>query len=232
MQQITFESRQRSLSGSVFVSRDFGADKSRGPGILFAHGLGSDSKGYQARAREVVKELRAVCLTFDFSGHGQSAWSSELERLTPRDHLDDLVAAYDELARNPYVDKSRIGACGASYGGYISSLLPERRPISRLLIRAPAIYSDEDFGRPLTADRRSELDGASITASSLAAFTGGMLVLESGADEVVSPEIIAAYLAACPRARHEIIPGASHRLVRPEWERAYRQAILDFFSDL
>jgi hypothetical protein len=232
VQQITFESRQRALSGSVFVSRDVCADKSRGPGILFAHGLGSDSKGYQVRAQALVKELRAVCLTFDFSGHGQSAWSSELERLTPRDHLDDLVAAYDELARNPYVDKTRIGVCGASYGGYISALLPERRSLSRLLIRAPAIYSDEDFDRPLTVDRRSELDGSSITNSSLVKFTGEMLILESGADEVVSTNIISDYLRAYPRARHEIIPGASHRLIEPEWERTYRQAILDFFSGL
>ncbi len=232
VQQVIFESGQRSLSGSVFVSRDVSAGRSLSPGILFAHGLGSDSKGYQVRAQAVVKELRVVCLTFDFSGHGQSASAAALETLTARDHLDDLVAAYDELIRNPHVDKTRIGVCGASYGGYISSLLPERRPISRLLIRAPAIYSDEDFDRPLAADRQSELDGTSVISSSLAAFGGEMLVLESGADEVVSPDMISAYLRVCPRARHEIIPGATHRLIKPEWERAYRQAILDFFREL
>ena len=32
--------------------------------------------------------------------------------------MNDYLSAVDELAKEPYVDKSRIGCVGASYGGY------------------------------------------------------------------------------------------------------------------
>ena len=32
--------------------------------------------------------------------------------------MDDYLSAIDEIAKEPYVDKDRLGAVGASYGGY------------------------------------------------------------------------------------------------------------------
>ena len=71
-----------------------------------------------------------------------------------------------------------------------------------------------------------------MLTASLAAFKGEVLILESGADEIVSPEVIAAYREACPKARHKVIAGATHRLTNPEWEKQFLEAIVDFFGEL
>jgi pimeloyl-ACP methyl ester carboxylesterase len=157
---------------------------------------------------------------------------AELELLTPEDHLADLCAAYDALANFPYVDHAKIGVCAASYGAYIATLLTRERPVTRLLLRAPAMYGDDDYRQPLGFRRKSRADvSAPMLTGSLAAFKGEMLVLESGADEVIPHEVVAAYLAACPSARHRLIAGASHRLTDPEWEKQFIQTILNFFAE-
>jgi dienelactone hydrolase len=167
----------------------------------------------------------------------RSQWSrgsdAELDTLTPRDHLSDITAAYDALVAEPAVDPSRIGVCGASYGAYLAVLLAGRRTVSQLLLRAPAMYGDEEFNRPLGQRRQSRVtDSAAMLMSSLAAFDGQMLVVESGADEVIPPEVISAYLAACTQARHLILAGATHHLGSPVWRQRFLEAILNFFREL
>ena len=50
-------------------------------------------------------------------GHG-TAWNEEISK----DHgglaMQDYLSATDDMAKEPYVDKTRIGCVGASYGGY------------------------------------------------------------------------------------------------------------------
>lgn len=233
MDQIVFEACGRRLYGAIFPSREAGESLRRRPGILFAHGLGSAQKRYRIRAQVAARELDVACLTFDFSGHGQHGLPSELETVTPEDHLADLSAAYDELARLSFVESTAIGVCASSYGAYIATLLTRKKPVARLLLRAPGMYGDDDYRRPLAWGRESRASAsASMLTASLAAFKGEVLILESGADEIVSPEVIAAYRAACPKARHKVIAGATHRLTSPEWEKQFLEAIVDFFGEL
>ena len=229
MEEIVFQAGGRRLYGAIFPPGEAGG--SRRPGILFAHGLGSDQQGYRIRAQVAASELDVACLTFDFSGHGQHGLPGDLEVLTPEDHVADLGAAYDELAGLSFVEPAEIGVCAASYGAYIATLLTRQKPVARLLLRAPGMYADDDYRKPLALGRESLADAsASMLTESLAAFGGGVLILESGADEIIAPEVIAGYRAACPRARHAVIAGAGHRLTNPEWEKQYLRAILDFFG--
>jgi uncharacterized protein len=233
LEEIVFEARGRRLYGSVFPPRQVGESPHPRPGILFAHGLGSDQKGYRTRAQVATRELDVACLTFDFSGHGQHALPGELEVLTPEDHLIDLSAAYDELARLSFVETTKIGVCAASYGAYIATLLTREKQVARLLLRAPAMYGDNDFRRPLAPGRNSRASAsASMLTTSLAAFKGEVLILESGADDTIPPEVIAAYRVACPKAQHQVIADAAHRLTDPKWQEQFLQAIIDFFGKL
>jgi dipeptidyl aminopeptidase/acylaminoacyl peptidase len=51
------------------------------------------------------------------SGFGQE-WEEQISRDWGGQAMADLLAAIDDVAREPYVDASRMGAVGASWGGY------------------------------------------------------------------------------------------------------------------
>jgi len=200
------------------------------PGLLFVHGLSSDQVGYWQRAEASSERLRTVCLTFDLSGHGSS--EGDVYELSPEDHLDDVVTAYDALAAHPAVDGDRVGVCGSSYGAYLAALLPARRPVSRLLLRAPALYDDRDLTTPLGRRRRTPTDGAAPRLfEALAGVAAGVLVVESGADEVIPRWVIHQYLRNCQRARHTAIDGAAHALA-PEFEQAFLDILIGWFARL
>lgn len=50
-------------------------------------------------------------------GHGV-AWNEQISKDWGGQVMDDYLSAIDDLAKESYVDKSRLGAVGASYGGY------------------------------------------------------------------------------------------------------------------
>ncbi|RPD98175.1 S9 family peptidase [Aureibaculum marinum] len=50
-------------------------------------------------------------------GHGV-AWNEAISKDWGGQVMDDYLTAIDELAKEPYVDNNRLGAIGASFGGY------------------------------------------------------------------------------------------------------------------
>jgi uncharacterized protein len=201
------------------------------PAILFVHGLHSDQRANRRRALAAAREFDAVCLTFDLGGHGRSEGDSE--RLAPADHLSDLRVAADALLQVGAVDQRRLGVCGASYGAYLSALLVVERPVRRLLLRAPALYPDELLGAPLSQRRAFRQTVVSSQAlRGLERFDGATLVVESEHDETIPPAVVAAYVAAAPDARHELLAGAPHALLAPAFNDRYLTLILEFFASL
>jgi dipeptidyl aminopeptidase/acylaminoacyl peptidase len=50
-------------------------------------------------------------------GHGQ-AWNEQISKDWGGQVMDDYLSAIDDVSKESYVDKSRLGCVGASYGGY------------------------------------------------------------------------------------------------------------------
>lgn len=50
-------------------------------------------------------------------GHGV-AWNEKISKDNGGQVMDDYLSAIDAVAKEPFVDKARLGAVGASYGGY------------------------------------------------------------------------------------------------------------------
>ncbi len=50
-------------------------------------------------------------------GHGVE-WNHQISKDWGGQNIRDYLSAIDDIAKEPYVDKSRLGAVGASYGGY------------------------------------------------------------------------------------------------------------------
>jgi pimeloyl-ACP methyl ester carboxylesterase len=223
-----FVSNGRTLAGRIYAP----AAPSEGrPGVLFIHGLHSSQMGYWERAAALSDELGAVCLTFDLAGHGDSDGTKSA--LSLRDHVTDVIAAYDCLAADSEVDVGRIGAAGASYGGYLAALLTARRPVARLAMRAPMVYADSELDVPLA--RRETPPGVPAESAALEAvgrFSGSVLIVESGEDKDVPAAMIQAYRDAHPGAEHVVIPDAGHELNRPEWRAAFLAALTEFFREL
>ncbi len=201
-------------------------------GVLFLHGWKSSRRSYLPRAAAVTADCGAECLAFDLSGHGDNA-TAPAESFSPCRHLEETVAAYDELAAREGVDPGRIGVCGASYGGYLAALLVAERPVASLLVRAPALYPDAAFELPPVA-RRTELvtSAEARPLRNLAAFPGPVLVVESERDEVIPHEVVAAYLASRPGIRYEVIAGAAHALSEPAWNEEFLRLILEWAREL
>jgi uncharacterized protein len=236
LESIVFRAEDRQISGSLFVPEIPSPVESSGklPGLLFVHGFRSDQRNYQVRAETAAHKLRTVGLTFDLSGHGTSGSAIDLQSLTPRHHVADVTAAYDTLILNPLVDGSRIGVCAASYGAYLAVLLTRHRAVSRLLLRAPAMREDDQYGAPLGGVVFGHADPSSSSrlTESLKTFEGEVLILESAADEVIPHSVIQAYLGASPKAQHVIIPEATHALTKPEQKERFLREILTFFGAL
>lgn len=228
---VTLASRSEKVRGTLVRPRRSPGDARASPGLLFVHGRGSDRSGYVVRAERAAAELGATCLAIDLTGHGGS--SGTYPATSPRQHLADVLAAYDALAGRRDVDPARIGVCGASYGAYLAVRLTKERDVARLLARAPTIVADADLDTPLCSldgDRRTATAQALVRA--LHDYSGPMLVVESENDEVIPRAVIDAYVTAARWASHEVIPGASHGLVEPEWRAAFEAMILRFFAPL
>ncbi len=50
-------------------------------------------------------------------GFGQE-WNEQISKDYGGQNIEDLLTAIDEMAKEPFVDETRLGAVGASYGGY------------------------------------------------------------------------------------------------------------------
>lgn len=201
-----------------------------GAAVLFVHGLGSSRATNVERAEAVAQLHSATCLAIDLGGHGQS--TGRLTRMTPRQNLSDVVAAYDWLASRSGVDRGRVGLCAASYGAYLSVLLSALRPVSRMLLRAPALYADDCFDRGLAERRFGGPETAPTPLAHMALFRGPVTIVESEHDEIISQDTVAAYVAGLPGARHVVQADAGHALTDPSWRAWFQEIVLDFFSAL
>jgi uncharacterized protein len=224
-QDVSFASEDRVLAGTL-VS----AAAPSGAGVLFVHGLGSSRATNVERAEAVSLRHSATCLAVDLGGHGDS--TGRLTQVTPRQNLADVVAGYEMLASAPGVDQARIGLCAASYGAYLSVLLTALRPVSRMLLRAPALYADDCFDLGLGQRRPGDRATAPTLMAHLALFSGPVTVVESERDEIISRDTITAYVQALPAASHVVQPGARHALTDPAWRAAFQQIVVDFFEGL
>jgi uncharacterized protein len=212
------------------------------PGVLCVHGWGGSQQQYLARAREIAA-LGCVSLTFDLRGHART--EPQQTSVSRADNLNDVIAAYDELAHHPAVDSDAIAVVGSSYGGYLAALLTTLRPVRWLALRVPALYEDDGWDVPkkqlhkvsdLHAYRRRALSPDENRAlAACAKFKGDVLVVESENDDVVPHRTIENYVEACTHAHsltYRVISGADHGLTHTASQRAYTELLVNWLTEM
>ncbi|HEY6770264.1 MAG TPA: alpha/beta fold hydrolase [Candidatus Sulfotelmatobacter sp.] len=229
IETVSFPSESRQLAGRIFSPSLPEAGRRA---VFFVHGQKSSQRGYEDRALLASRDLDAMCLTFDLSGHGDDA--GNYDKYSVVDHLQDVIAAFDYLVRHKDVDHSRVGVCGASYGAYLAALLTARRDIKRLILRAPSLATDVGFpNREGRSAAPGEIPDGFDSLAILSGYPGEVLIIESERDEVIPQSHIAAYRSACSHAEHEVIPGATHGIsANASWEKAFVLSIVRWFRDL
>jgi predicted acyl esterase len=83
------------------------------PAVMLFHGLGGTRSSFNAVAEQYLAN-RYVVLSFDARAHGESGGLFDLDG--PRE-IADVRELFEWLAAQPGVDRTKIGAFGASYGG-------------------------------------------------------------------------------------------------------------------
>lgn len=234
--KISFKVGKENLSGTILYPQIL---KKSNPAVLFVHGWSSSQTGYIPRAEAVTKS-GAICMTFNLRGHGESG--GKLGQFSREDHIEDVCTAYDFLVSLPQVDKKRIGIVGASYGGYLSSILTPRRKVRWLVLRAPALYKDEDFHIPtallnkddLKIYRHSKINPKdNFALKSLTNFKNDVVLIECENDTAVPKPTIENYKKALVSNKNysfELLAYADHELSKEEYKKAFINVLTKYFS--
>ncbi len=211
------------------------------PGVLFVHGWGGSQERDLTRARGIAG-LGCICLSFDLRGHALTL--AQQQTVTREQNLNDLLAAYDLLARHPHIDSSAIAVVGTSYGGYLAALLTALRPVRWLAMRVPALYRDDDWmvpKRQLDRDVLNQLRGRRVmpeenrALAACADFRGDVLLVESEFDHLVPHATIMSYRAAFHQTHsltHRIILGADHGLTSESCQKTYTDILVGWATEM
>ena len=227
--------------GDHSLAGTFLSPNSKVPGVLFVHGWGGSQESDLDRAKGIAG-LGCVCLTFDLRGHAKT--QAEKRTVTREDNLNDVLAAYDQLAQNPGIDPSHIAVVGSSYGGYLSAILTSLRPVKWLALQVPALYRDEEWGVPKAQLNREDIAkyrSSPVRAAenrALAAcseFEGDVLIVESEHDHLIPHSTIMSYRAAFQNSHsltHRIIDKADHALTEETCKQAYTSILVNWVTEM
>jgi len=106
----------------VIYPPDFDPDK-KYPTLLYCQGgpQGALSQFYSYRWNFQLMAAQGYIVVAPnrrgMPGHGV-AWNEQISKDYGGQNMQDYLSAIDSLAKEPYVDNDRLGAVGASYGGY------------------------------------------------------------------------------------------------------------------
>jgi len=195
------------------------------PAVVLIAGWSSDS--FSSTYNELARTLREIGYhTLQLSLRGHEGSDGDLRAVTQVEHVEDIHAAFEWLAERPEVDIDRLGVVAASYGAYnVARLAPQLQSVKLMALRAPALYPDivstnqpvvamvEDPGR---SEWRSKIRGLSESSAlkGIAEFSGDLLIVWSGNDEYLPPQVLQSYTSAATHADQKVhaIMDAGHVL--------------------
>jgi len=178
-----------------------------------------------------------VCDNRSASGKGTIAAASSYKKFGPGE-LADLEDGIDYLCQQGFVDESRIGMWGWSFGGYMTSYaLTHSKRFKMGIAGAPvtdwrlydSIYTERYMGTP--EDNATGYDAAAVITAAKA-LHGKLLLICGEIDENVHAQNSLQFAAALQKAGKQfnfmIYPGNRHGIVEPD-QRKHLYAMMAEF---
>jgi uncharacterized protein len=147
------------------------------PVVVFAHGNG-EVIDYWISALHGFQERGIGVLLVEYPGYGRSSGSP-----SERSIRAAMDAAYDRIAADPRVDRTRIFGFGQSLGGGAICLLARDRPLRALILQSTFTSLDSFTARYWTPSflLRDHFD----SLASVRRFPGPVLVIHGREDPVI-----------------------------------------------
>jgi esterase/lipase len=224
------------IKGTIFYPEIL---QDKNPAVIFFTGMTSSEYRYVDRAKELVKK-GIIVFTLSYRGHGDS--EGDFNLLTVNDLVVDGLAAYNFIASKKVVDKKHIGICGVSVGATVAILTANKFLISSLVLRAPAVYSDEmmsfTLNQLMTKEKTIFKDMKNIEETvaiqSIKKFKGNLLLVVSENDQIIPksiPQSIYDNAIGVKSKNICIIPEATHNLSEEKWKNQFISKLVDQFSN-
>ncbi len=204
--------------------------------VLWLQGWGSTIEKHKAKMLRLAERTGITFAILDYAGHGSHP--VPLEETTRQQQFNEVCMAFDTLKAEGY---ENIIVAGMSFGGYMAALLAAEREPSAIILRAPAIYKDDEFSLPYPErqgyrDQEYEALKATITPESdmaalhaISRFDGTVYVVEHEIDSVIPRNIPRAYFAVAKRGNYLVVPATDHavaKMPQPEKHDAYIERLI------
>lgn len=194
-----------------------------GPGVR----LIADRPHYDARGWDLYMANRGY-LVFSLDGRGSSGRGFDFESCTFRhlgiEECKDQMCGVDFLKSLPFVDSTRIGVHGWSFGGHMTTALMLRYPDTfRAGVAGGAVidwkYYEVMYGERYMDTPQQNPEGyEACDLKKLAGqLKGRLLMIHDDQDPVVVPQHVVSFLQACVEARTYpdffLYPGHEHNVL-------------------
>ena len=176
-------------------------------------------------------------------GHGVE-WNRQISKDWGGQNIKDYLSAIDEIAREPYVDRSRLGAVGASYGGFsVFYLAGVHEKRFKTFIAHDGMFNTQsmygtteemffvnyDLGGPYWDPAFKKSYNDANPAAMVARWDTPILIIQGGRDyRVPDGQAMEAFTAAQLRglkSRFLYLPDENHWVTRPQnsmvWQREF-----------
>lgn len=239
MKDIEFSVDGLKLQGNLFYPEKL---KDKNPTILFVHGWTSEKRRSFSYAEALIK-LGFIVMVFDMRGHGIS--EGDINIHSPKEFLKDCVAAYDYCSSIEGVDKENISIVSSSFGGYLSSILTEKRKIKNLILRVPADYANNTFEQSKMGNAGEnpavfkwrmipKKHDETFALQALHNFNSDVLIIESEKDEIVPHPIIQNYINAVKdkdKLTHIVLKNAPHSIKDGPFKQEVARILVNWLKD-
>ncbi|XP_049336836.1 dipeptidyl aminopeptidase-like protein 6 isoform X1 [Astyanax mexicanus] len=196
-------------------------------------------------ATVLVSSFGAIVVRVDGRGSGFQGtnYLHKVQRRLGRCEEEDLLKALSYIADAPYIDKTRIGAFGQVYGGYITSLLLSSEestlkcgavlsPITDFELYASA-FSERYLGSPKPDRRAYEMTNLAYRASQF--MDRKFLIIHPTADEKVHFQHTAKFISKLisEKANYtlQIYPDEGHFIHSEATRQHLSQSLVNFFEE-
>ena len=252
LQKFEFQRAGFTIESRVLLPPDFGESK-KYPLVLEVHG---GPTGVFSDAFSPLHQVLATAgyIVLAVNPRGSSTYGTEFTTAVlgdwgGEDYLD-IMMAVDEMTSRPYVDSSRLGVHGYSYGGFMTSwTIGHTDRFRAAVVGAPvtdltSMYGTSDigisFGERHWGGRREDILDEYLKRSPLsyAANVSTPVLLLHGETDVRCPiGQSEQYFVALKRLGKEVefvrFPGCSHLFVRtghPRMREEYLTRVLEWFK--